>query len=100
MRQAWTPRLRAPMCARAMELLLALLSLLTAATGAVAGARAPDAGVHQTAGVVIATPARRVAPRVIVAPDVQRSRVADDTAPSASVEIASAAPLYADRRRE
>jgi len=83
-----------------MELLLALLSLLTAATGAVAGARGSDAGVHQTAGVFIAAPARRVAPRVAVAPDVQQTRIAEDATPLGSVETPSTAPLYADRRRE
>lgn len=47
-----------------MELLLALLSLLTAATGAVAGARAPEPGVHQSAaGIVAVAPAHRTAPR-------------------------------------
>ena len=88
------------MCARAMELLLALLSLLTAATGAVAGVRVPDQGMHQMAEVVVAAPVRRVAPRVVVVPDALPSRVADDAASSASVEIPSAPPLYADRRRE
>jgi hypothetical protein len=93
-------RARTPMCARAMELLLALLSLLTAATGAVAGARAPEAGVHQSAaGIVAAMPARRAAPRMIVAQEARPARVADDSAPT-SAETPSAAPLYADRRRE
>lgn len=83
-----------------MELLLALLSLLTAATGAVAGARAPDAGVHQAANIVAVAPARRAAARVAVAPEAGQARIADDRAPAAAAETPAAAPLYADRRRE
>ncbi len=83
-----------------MELLLALLSLLTAATGAVAGVRAPDAGVHQAAGVIATAPAREAAPRIAVTRDAQPSRRSDSASPARSVEIPSAAPLYADRRRE
>ena len=88
------------MCARVMELLLALLSLLTAATGAVAGARAPEAGVHQSAaGIVAAAPAREEAPRAIIAQQTRIARPIDDAAP-ATADIPSAAPLYANRRRE
>ncbi len=83
-----------------MELLLALLSLLTAATGAVAGARAPEAGVHQVAGVIATAPARKAASRAAVLQDVQPSRRTDPAAPAPAVETPSAAPLYADRRRE
>jgi len=84
-----------------MELLLALLSLLTAATGAVAGVRAPEASVHQTAaGIVAMTPARRAAPRMIVAREVRPARIADDAVPAASAEPFPIASLYADRRRE
>ena len=88
------------MCARAMELLLALLSLLTAATGAVAGVRAPEAGVHQTANIVAVAPARSIAPRLAAAPQARRTRAADPAPPAHAAETPSAAPLYADRRRE
>jgi hypothetical protein len=97
---AWTLRRRFTMCADAMELLLALLSLLTAATGAVAGVRAPEAGMHQVAGVIVTAPARRTAPRAAIAPDIKQTRIADDATPVGSIETPSASPLYADRRRE
>jgi hypothetical protein len=88
------------MCARAMELLLALLSLLTAATGAVAAGHAPETGVHQAAGIVAVAPARQAAARPAIALAAPTSRPAD--APPARVDTpaVATAPLYADRRRE
>jgi hypothetical protein len=83
-----------------MELLLALLSLLTAATGAVAGARAPEPGVHQSAHIVSVAPARRAAVPVAVAPQAGQTRADEENASPAATEPGSAAPLYADRRRE
>lgn len=83
-----------------MELLLALLSLLTAATGAVAGVRAPETGMHQTATAVAVAPARHVAPSLVAAPEAERASTADERPSSASNDRPSAAPLYANRRRE
>jgi len=83
-----------------MELLLALLSLLTAATGAVAGAHAPEAGVHHAAGIVAVAPARKVMQRIAVAQVAPPSRATDEGSPGRIVAPLSAAPLYADRRRE
>jgi hypothetical protein len=82
-----------------MEFLLALLSLLTAATGAVAGARTPEAGVHQAVGVVAVAPARHAAPRITIVQLAQPMHVADDPVPAVAAET-PAAPLYANRRRE
>jgi len=81
-----------------MELLLALLSLLTAATGAVAGARAPEAGVHHAAANVVAiAPARHTAERPSTAPEVplQAHRAAYESAPEAAPHVD--APLETER---
>ncbi|MGE0179442.1 MAG: hypothetical protein AB7O91_06445 [Sphingomonas sp.] len=81
-----------------MELLLALLSLLTAANGAVAGARAPEAGVHRmAAGTVSATPSRRaVQGRAALEPTAPRSgREAPVAVPA--VPPPAAAPLATER---
>jgi len=84
-----------------MELLLALLSLLTAATGALTGARAPEAGVHQAIQIGAA---QQVAPRVV-----QAQRPVENAVPRADARPAVAAPpaaparsapLYADRLLE
>ena len=88
------------MCAGAMELLLALLSLLTAATGAVTGARAPEAGVHQAVGIVAVAPVRRLAPRqaALAVTSPQRGRDARAAAPAAPPR--EAAPLATERLTE
>jgi hypothetical protein len=83
-----------------MELLLALLSLLTAATGAVAGARAPEAGVHQSTGVIVVAPAHKAIQRAALDQPAQPVRDADRASPVPSGDTPAAAPLYADRRRE
>lgn len=84
-----------------VELLLAFLSLLSAATGAFTGARAPEAGVHQTAQVdTIRTAAPRAvaAVRAVMNPSPAPTLIvlaAYHSAPAAIV--APAVPLYADR---
>lgn len=91
-------RRRGHYVARAMELLLALLSLLTAATGALTGARAPEAGVHQAVQIGAA---QRVAPRIVqaqrpIADAAARPDARPALAPRAAAPARSA-PLYADR---
>jgi len=83
-----------------MEFLLALLSLLTAATGAAAGARVPEAGVHRAAEIVAAAPARQAAPRVLTLLVAPAPQPAEEQVSPADPAPAAAAPLYADRRRE
>ena len=88
--------------AGAMELILALLSLLSAATGALTGARAPETGMVQAAQVgaipVAATHAVAVAPvtiAAVVSPAAVLSRATRLFARSPAV--ARTIPLYADR---
>ena len=88
--------------AGAMELILALLSLLSAATGALTGARAPEAGVVQAAQVgaipAAATHAVAVAPvaiAAVAAPAALLSRATQTFSPRAAA--ARTIPLYADR---
>jgi len=90
-------RPRAHYVARAMELLLALLSLLTAATGALGGARAPEAGVHQAAQVAVARQAPRVAEAARPAARAQKRPIAVAVALLDAPVLAAAPPLYADR---
>ena len=86
-----------------MELILALLSLLSAATGALTGARAPEAGMVQAAqvGAIPAAAPAAVAPAeiaVIAAP----ATAASPRARLVGHAFAAlrAIPLYADRRIE
>ena len=84
--------------AGAMELLLAFLSLLTAATGALTGARAPEAGVHQAVQVGVA---QRAAPRVAQAqrPAAIAVSLPEQRTDAAQLPVAPvrAIPLYANR---
>lgn len=76
--------------AGAMELILAFLSLLTAATGALTGARAPEAGVQQAAQV---DTIRTLAPRIV---RTARAVVAQTAvAPAAPRRLAEALPAFA-----
>jgi hypothetical protein len=87
--------------ARAMELILALLSLLTAASGALTGARAADAGLQQAVQV---DTVRTLAPSAVRAERAIIARVADlpvalrtTVEPLPVLALAPAVPLYADR---
>lgn len=93
-------RARLHYVAGAMELILALLSLLTAATGALTGARAPDAGFHEAAQVDTIRAAAPAAARAVrslavstVAPAAPRAAIA----PLPAFAVAPAVPLYTDR---
>jgi len=91
--------------AGAMELILALLSLLSAATGALTGARAPEAGMVQSAQVgaipSAATGVAAVAPAAVVAVTIPAPGASSGAAPVAPADAAARAiPLYADRRIE
>jgi hypothetical protein len=76
--------------AGAMELILAFLSLLTAATGAFTGVRAPEVGIQQAAQV---DTVRTLAPRVVRA---ARAIVAETVAtPARPAGVAEALPVFA-----
>jgi len=85
--------------AGAMEFLLILSAMLSAVTGAFAGARAPEARLHHAAAVQAEAPcleqvqlvARREAPAAAELP-----RIAAIFAPPA-FDLAASIPLYADR---
>jgi hypothetical protein len=84
-----------------MELLLTLFALLSAATGALTGARAPQAAVHQTvqAGQVAEAAPRAVeAARTALAPVAARTIAAPARiAPRPAQVLVAAVPLYVDR---
>ena len=86
-----------------MELILALLSLLSAATGALTGARAPEAGMVQAArigAIPVAAPAA-VAPAAIAAIAAPAAVATSSAKPFARpLVVARPIPLYADRRIE
>jgi len=86
--------------ARAMNFLLVLSAVLSAVTGAFAGARAPDARLHQEASAQVVSVARASASVAVPA-----ARIAAAPAQAVPVRIdalpvlapAASAPLYADR---
>ena len=86
--------------ARAMNFLLVLSAVLSAVTGAFAGARAPDARLHQEASAQVVSVARASATVAVPA-----ARIEAAPARLAPVRIAlrpvfalaASAPLYADR---
>lgn len=87
-----------------MELILALLSLLTAATGALTGARAAEAGFQPAAQVdtIRAAVPRDVSAARIVPPQVTPPAFAPRVAfvPLRTFALTPAVPLYANRRIE
>jgi len=86
-----------------MELILALLSLLTAATGALTGARAPDAGFHEAAQVDTIRTAPQVAvraARILALPAAAPAAPDVLLAPLPAFAVVPAAPLYSDRLLE
>ena len=84
--------------AGAMELLLILSAMLSAVTGAVGGARAPEARLH----AAVAAEARAIPSATVAAPSTARVAVyhaIDRQAPIAlpAPRLAAPIPLYADR---
>jgi hypothetical protein len=84
--------------AGAMELLLILSAMLSAVTGAVGGARAPEARLH----AAVAAEARAMPSATVAAPAIQQVAVrhAIDRRAPAALPVprpAAAIPLYADR---
>jgi hypothetical protein len=100
-REGMDLRARAHYVACPMELLLTLFALLSAATGALTGARAPQAEVHQTIQaerpVVAAPRAVRMAQAVLVPTPAQPSAAAMPEPSRAPQVLAAAIPLYVDR---
>lgn len=85
--------------ARAMELLLILSALLSAATGAFTGTRAPEAGQrHEAAAVAVAQAAAAVvAPAATAAPDRPSTVRPARAAPAPADAPAMAPPLATER---
>jgi hypothetical protein len=81
-----------------MEFLLILSAMLSAVTGAISGARAPEARPHHAQAVQILAPVRREAARSVAAvvpraaPVVAQAYVA-----LPHFALAASIPLYADR---
>jgi hypothetical protein len=91
-----------------MELLLFLSALLTALTGAISGARAPEAQMHQACGAVAAvhaaaavraTPARPVRTYLALVPGVESRAVKAVPPLSVAPALFAAIPRYLDKPR-
>ena len=81
----------------AMEFLLILSAMLSAVTGAISGARAPEARLHHAEAVQSVAPVRREAERSVAAVIPMAAPVAAIVHEALPAFAPAAIPLYADR---
>ena len=83
--------------AGAMEFLLILSAMLSAVTGAISGARAPEARLHHAEAVQNVAPVRREAERSVAAANPVAAPLVAQVHDVLPAFAPAAIPLYADR---
>lgn len=83
--------------AGAMEFLLILSAMLSAVTGAISGARAPEARLHHAESVQTVAPVKREAERSVAAVIPMAAPVVAIVHDALPAFALAAIPLYADR---
>jgi hypothetical protein len=81
----------------AMEFLLILSAMLSAVTGAISGARAPEARLHQAEAVQTVAPVRQEAERSVAAVSPTAAPVRPQVHDALPAFAPAAIPLYANR---